>query len=319
VELLFLGTSSGTPTHHRNVSALAVLESEGRGWHLVDCGEGTQHRLLRTPLSLHELRAIHITHVHGDHCFGLPGLLASAALQGRQRPLDLVLPPQLGEWLLASLRVSHSHLGYELRLHASEDESPRLLGQLQVRSVPLTHRVPCWGYRFEEHFPSPRLDVERLRQEGIAAGESWGQLARGQDVIFAGRHLRAADYRLPGRPPRCLVVAGDNGDPARLAEACQGASALVHEATYLQALADARPELGHSGARAVAEFAERSGLPNLVLSHFSPRYGPPGSPGENLDDLRAEAAAVYSGQLLLAEDLLHLRLDRAGQLHALPT
>jgi len=88
MDLLFLGTCAGVPTKARNVSATAVIEASGSGWYLVDCGEGTQHQLLRTPLSIRDLRAIFITHVHGDHCFGLPGLLASAGMSGRTQPLS---------------------------------------------------------------------------------------------------------------------------------------------------------------------------------------------------------------------------------------
>ncbi|CAM5602375.1 Ribonuclease BN [Stutzerimonas stutzeri] len=97
--LVFLGTSSGTPTPARNVTGLALQEDAGKAWYLIDCGEGTQHRLLRMPLSLHDLRAIFITHVHGDHCYGLPGLLASAGMMGRRHPLEIIAPAGIARTL----------------------------------------------------------------------------------------------------------------------------------------------------------------------------------------------------------------------------
>lgn len=121
MDLLFLGTSAGVPTKARNVSATAVIEASGSHWYLVDCGEGTQHRLLHTPLSIRDLRAIFITHVHGDHCFGLPGLLASAGMSGRTQPLEVILPAVLHDWVRQGLVASDTFLPFELRLLPVEE------------------------------------------------------------------------------------------------------------------------------------------------------------------------------------------------------
>ena len=106
MNLKFLGTSAGVPTKNRNVSGVALRESKGKGWYLIDCGEGTQHQVLHTKLSFHSLKAIFITHVHGDHCYGLPGILASAGMGGRKAPLTIVAPA--GKWLCKSYRVTFS-------------------------------------------------------------------------------------------------------------------------------------------------------------------------------------------------------------------
>ncbi|WP_263139078.1 ribonuclease Z [Pseudomonas sp. RIT-PI-AD] len=320
MDLLFLGTSSGTPTRARNVSGLALLEAAGKGWHLVDCGEATQHQVLRTPLSLQALRAIHITHVHGDHCFGLPGLLASAGLLGRTRALPIVAPRGIEEWVRASLRMSHAHLPFALDFQATEGLGEWRHDDLRVEAVALSHRVPSYAYRFTEARPDPLLDIARLERDGVPRGPLWGQLARGLDVVHEGRPLRAEDYQRCTRPPRCVVIAGDNDRPDLLGDACQGAHVLVHEATYTRAVAeDARADYGHSSAARVAAFAESVGLPNLVLTHFSARYQADPRRTPCIDDIRAEAAAAYPGRLFLAEDFLRLRLDKQGLLEQVET
>ena len=315
MDLLFLGTSSGTPTRARNVTGLALLEDSGKGWYLVDCGEGTQHQVLRTPLTLHGLRAIFITHVHGDHCYGLPGLLASAGMARRQQPLDIIAPAAIEGWVRTTLAMSQSGLPYELRFHAVETLDSWRNQQMRVEATALSHRVPSWGYSFTETRPDPRLDVERLDREGIPRGPLWGALMHGNDIELAGRILHSEDYLLPTRTSRRIVVGGDNDRPELLREACQGAQLLVHEATYTQTVAEAgKAEFGHSTAAQVAAFAAEIGVPNLVLTHFSARYQNIPGRGLSVEDIRAEAARHYDGQLILAEDLLRLRLDKAGQL-----
>ncbi|MCO4758503.1 MAG: ribonuclease Z, partial [Oceanospirillaceae bacterium] len=156
MQITFLGTSSGTPTRSRNVSAIALNPEGKRDWYLIDCGEGTQHRLLRAPLSLMKLRAILITHMHGDHCYGLPGLLASAQLSGRTEPLTLIGPAALQPFLQAMMQFAELSLEYELRFVMVESRQQVWDEQgMKISCCPLSHRVPSYGYRFEE------TDVER--------------------------------------------------------------------------------------------------------------------------------------------------------------
>lgn len=317
MELLFLGTSSGTPTRNRNVSGLAVLPGQGKGWYLVDCGEATQHRLLGTPLSLHGLAGVFITHVHGDHCYGLPGLLASAGLQGRSQPLDIIAPEGIEAWLQVTFSLTHTHLPFELRFHATEallEGGAWQDAHMAVSATALAHRVPSYGYRFMAKAASPRLNIEKLEQAQVPRGVAWGALARGQDVLLEGQRLRSADFLHYQQPARCIVVAGDNSAPALLAQACKGAQALVHEATYTAEVAQGKLQHGHSSAAAVAAFAAEVGLPNLVLTHFSPRYQARARRGLSMDDLHSEAAAHYNGQLILAADYDRFRLTREGVL-----
>jgi len=317
MDLLFLGTSAGVPTKARNVSATAVIEASGSQWYLVDCGEGTQHQLLRTPLSIRDLRGVFITHVHGDHCFGLPGLLASAGMSGRTQPLDLILPAALHDWLRLGLAASDTFLPFELRLLAVEQLTDWCSDTLRVSTVQLSHRVPSVGYVFTELNPEPRLDVQRLDAEGIPRGPLWGELAKGHSVEHAGRVLHGRDYLRASRPARKVIVCGDNDSPELLAEVAKGADVLVHEATFTQPIIErSGATFGHSSAAQVARFAETAGVRNLVLTHFSARYQPDPRRSPCIDDVREEALAQYSGNLTLARDLQRYHIGRDGSLCA---
>lgn len=318
MDLQFLGTSSGVPTKARNVSATAVIEASGKSWYLVDCGEGTQHQLLHTSLSMRDLRGIFITHVHGDHCYGLPGLLASAGMSGRSEPLELIMPLALHEWLRLSLAVSQTYLPFELHLLAVETLQDWRSTQVAVTTVELSHRVPSYGFVFTEINPEPRLDTERLQADGIPRGPLWGDLAHGRQVEHEGRVLDTLTYLKASRAARRIVVCGDNDSPALLAEAAKGADVLVHEATFTEpVLQRSQSNFGHSTAAAVAQFAEAAGVPNLVLTHFSARYQDNPQRSPSIDDVRQEAQAHYSGQLTLARDLQRYHLGKDGLLAAL--
>ncbi|MBA1321140.1 ribonuclease Z [Pseudomonas shirazensis] len=317
MDLQFLGTSSGVPTKARNVSATAVIEASGKSWYLVDCGEGTQHQLLHTPLSMRDLRGIFITHVHGDHCYGLPGLLASAGMSGRSEPLELIMPLALHEWLRLSLAVSQTYLPFELHLLAVETLQDWRSAQVAVTTVELSHRVPSYGFVFTEINPEPRLDTERLQADGIPRGPLWGDLAHGRQVEHEGRVLDTLTYLKASRAARRIVVCGDNDSPALLAEVAKGADVLVHEATFTEpVLQRSQSNFGHSTAAAVAQFAEAAGVPNLVLTHFSARYQDNPQRSPSIDDVRQEALAHYSGQLTLARDLQRYHLGKDGLLAA---
>ena len=318
MDILFLGTSAGVPTRRRNVSALALIEDQGKGWFLIDCGEATQHQLLRTPLSVADLRAICITHVHGDHCYGLPGLLASAAMIGRSQPLALIAPRAVQDWLAATQALTALHLPFELQFHALEDFAGLALGAWDLDVFPLSHRVPSHAFRFRETRRPQRLDPAALAAAQVPRGALWGRLQAGEDVVHQGRLLLGADFLQAAYPERRLVVAGDNEAPELLADACRGAQVLVHEATYAQAHIDKTGQSwGHSSAAGIAAFAEAQRLPALLLTHFSPRYQADPGRSPSIEELRQEAATCYSGELHLAEDFSRFRLDRQGRLRAL--
>ncbi|MCV6587445.1 MAG: ribonuclease Z [Marinobacterium sp.] len=321
MKITFLGTASGAPGRERNVSATAVQPANGRAWVLVDCGEATQHQLLRTALSPQRLAAILITHVHGDHCYGLPGLLASCQLNGRTAPLTIVGPADIWHYLQAVIRFTQLQIGFELRFVDVSDALALEVAGLAISAVSLSHRVPCWGYRLQEVSVERRLNIQRLRYDGVIAGPEWGLLQKGQDVRLAdGRLLRSADYTCVAHMPRAVVVAGDNDQPELLAPLCDRHTVLVHEATYTNdVLQQVGPEPQHSSAAMVAEFASKAGLQNLILTHFSPRYlkRPRRRKDRSMAQLRSEAQAGYCGNLFLAEDFQCYQIASGGDVSLL--
>lgn len=322
MEFTFLGTSAGTPTRSRNVSALALSHYGHKPWYLVDCGEGTQHQLLRAHYSVMQLRAIFITHIHGDHTFGLPGLLTSASMLGRTEPLDVIAPVQTRRFINTTLENSDSSLNYTLNFIDSETDDFLWRDEhFEVTSVALSHRVPCRAYLFTEQNVERQLLPDKLNEEGITPGPGWGELQKGNDIMLEdGCLLRSDDYTRNPRVARRLVVAGDNDDPALLTHACTGSHALIHEATYTREVADrVGPWPQHSSAEQVARFAQQVQLPNLVLTHFSSRYQSASGGTPNINQLAAEALQHYRGQLFLARDLASYRLHTDLSLSCLTT
>ncbi|MFM8974513.1 MAG: ribonuclease Z [Vulcanococcus sp.] len=314
MQVTFLGTSSGVPTRGRNVSAVALrLPQRAELW-LFDCGEGTQHQFLRSELRVSQLSRIFITHMHGDHVFGLPGLLASLGLAGTCSGIDLYGPDPLRDYLEGVLRTSSTRIGYPLRTHRVKPaaQSGAVLledDDLQVRCTPLTHRVPAFAYRVDQRPRPGRFDVERAQALGIPPGPIYAQLTAGQTVTLAdGRIIHGAQLCGPPRPGSSVVYCTDTVFCDAAVELAQGADLLIHESTFAHAEAEMAIARQHSTSTMAAQTALAAGVKQLVLTHLSPRYMP-GNP-VTADDLLAEARAIFPNTEL-AKDFLTLELSPA--------
>ncbi|OHV08755.1 ribonuclease Z [Kushneria phosphatilytica] len=317
MRLRFTGSCAGVPSRQRNVSGLTLQPEHSRRWYLIDCGEGTQHQLMRMSLSLARLEAVLITHVHGDHCYGLPGLLASASMAGRRTPLTLIGPQAVWTFLTAVRETTGLHLDFPLHfIDAATLTESLVLTEFTITAAALSHGIECHGYAFEERGIEASLDTARLEADGVPRGPLWGRLQKGETVYDAqGRQLKGEHYQLMARRPRRLVVSGDNNVPARLTGLCQGADLLVHEATYTEEVIERLgTDNGHCSAARIAAFAEAEGVPNLLLTHFSPRYGRDRRAQNSMAELEREARDRYTGCLALAEDLQPYVLSREGEL-----
>lgn len=316
MEITFLGTSSGVPTKKRNVSGLTLKKKDSKSWILVDCGEGTQHQLLHTKLSLKNLSAICITHVHGDHCYGLPGLLATTAMSGRTEPLTIIAPTGIEEFIKSTLQLTDTHLSYSINFIQIETiDSTVDFEEFRISAIELSHRVRSFAYSFTETNISKKLDTKKLESLGVEKGPLWGQLQKGESIILNdGSQLEANDCYLKDDIPRKVIIGGDNDNPELLLDASKGASLIVHEATYTQAISDkVGPGPQHSSAKAVAIFAEKCKLSNLILTHFSARYQANNEKPDSIDDIKNETKENYSGNLWIANDLDVFRLDKSGE------
>ena len=310
MQVTFLGTSSGVPTRARNVSAVALrLPQRSEMW-LFDCGEGTQHQFLRSDLRLSQLRRVFITHMHGDHVFGLPGLLASLGLSGScNAGVDLYGPDPLDAYLTGALNNSSTRIGYPLQVHrvrqAAEQGSVLFEDDdLTVRCTPLTHRVPAYAYRVEQKPLAGRFDIARAKELQIPPGPVYAQLKRGETVTLEdGRVIDGTSLCGPERPGVSVVYCTDTVFSEAAVELARGADLLIHESTFAHAEAEMAFQKQHSTSTMAAQTAAEAGVGQLVLTHLSPRYvaGNPVTP----DDLLREAQAIFPNTTL-ARDFLCL-------------
>ena len=307
MRLTFLGTAAGTPSVERSVTALAIALDDSKEWYLVDCGEGTQHQLLKCRYTLSGLSAIFITHIHGDHMFGLPGLICSASMQGRTDPLTIYAPEGVESFVRHSLEsAAVSHLPFELMFERTDGPSFSFEDQnFSVTAHGLSHRVPSFAYRFSE-VPRPgSLDQNKLEQIDVPKGPLWGELQAGNSIILeCGRMVDPEEVKLPPEPSRIAVIGGDNDKPELLVDAMKGADVLVHEATFTDPVYQrVGPQYMHSTAKMVGEAAEKAGIGSVILTHISGRFRKKSNSFENdIEALRQETSDVYQGTVELAED-----------------
>jgi ribonuclease Z len=292
VEITFLGTSSGVPTRSRNVSSVALrLPQKAEVW-LFDCGEATQHQLLRSDLKISQIKRIFITHMHGDHIFGLMGLLASCGLAGVAQDIDLYGPPGLEEYIKACCKYSYTHFAARLRVHCitpgivCEDE------EFTVSCLQLKHRVPAFGYRIEEKDKPGRFDVAKAIELGIPSGPIYGRLKNGETVTLPdGRKIDGKKLCGETESGRKVVYCTDTVFCDSAVELAKNADVLIHEATFAHQDAQMAFESLHSTSTMAAQVALLAGVKQLIMTHFSPRY----TPGNalNLDDLSQEARSIF--------------------------
>ena len=259
------------------MSAFAV-ELE-RSWILVDCGDGTQHQVLRSPLSTARLDAILLTHLHGDHALGLPGLLSSMGLEGRERPLQIVGPLGIRDWLAATARLPLLHVEFDLdiieldeRDFAAEPVLAAEIADHRLEVLPLQHRVPCFGYRIDEPAHGRRVLADVARSLGVGFGPDLGRLQRGHAVTVEGRTVTPDEVLGDPRPSRSVAVFGDTRPCANGVRLARHVDLLVHEATYDVAHAELAERWTHSTTEQAAAVARDAGASRLLITHFSSRH-----------------------------------------------
>jgi ribonuclease Z len=292
LQITFLGTSSGVPTRIRNVSSVALRLPQRAEFWLFDCGEGTQHQILRSDLKVSQLRRIFITHMHGDHIFGLMGLLASSGLAGNAQRIDIYGPPDLEEYLKACRRYSQTHFSYPVKVHLVRPGQIYEDDEFSVTCAPLKHRVPAFGYCVAEKNRPGHFDVERAKALGIPPGPIYGRLKQGEVVSLPdGRRINGVDLCGPTLMGRRMVYCTDTLFCENAVELAQDADVLIHEATFAHQDADLAYQRLHSTSTMAAQVALAAQVKLLIMTHFSPRY----APGNALEvkDLLLEARAIF--------------------------
>jgi ribonuclease Z len=305
LDVLFVGTAGSAPTAARGLPALLVRR--GGDKLLFDCGEGTQRQLLRST-GLIELEEIFITHFHADHVLGLPGMLKTFSLRGRERPLTVYGPPGLRD-LFVALGPIVGRQPFDLKLVELAPNEELRRDDYRIAAFEVSHRVPAYGYAIVEDERLGRFDEERARALGVREGPDFGRLHRGEPVPGTGGDVHPDQVVGPSRPGRKVVLAGDTAPSPMTAAAAHGADLLVHEATFGDEELDRAVETGHSTARQAAELAREADVKLLAITHVSQRYAGP--------DLRDEAREVFP-ETIVPRDFDRVEIpfpERGGPVH----
>jgi ribonuclease Z len=269
LDVVFLGTSGSAPTARRATSATLIRRGGDRL--LFDCGEGTQRQLLRSDVGLVDLEEIFLTHFHADHYLGLPGMLKTFALRGREVPLTLYGPSGLRD-LLAALRRVFGNLTYPVETVELGAGDVLSRPDYEIRSFAVDHRTHAVGYVIAEATRPGRFDLETADALGVLPRER-GALQRGESVrLESGQTVHADQVLGVGRPGRSIALTGDTAPCATVVSAAEGVDVLVHEATFLADELQRARETGHSTAGQAALVAREAGVKMLALTHVSSRY-----------------------------------------------
>ncbi|GFH41207.1 ribonuclease Z [Pseudolactococcus insecticola] len=281
MEIQFLGTGAGQPAKQRNVTSIALklLAERNEIW-LFDCGEATQHQILHTSIRPRKITKIFITHLHGDHIFGLPGFLSSRSFQAstldeQQTDLAIYGPVGIKNYVMTALRLSGSKLGYRIDFHELEGSDAGLIYSDETFDVymeTLDHTIYCMGYRIVEKDKKGELDAEALKAAGVPFGPLFGKVKKGQDIEVDGKIIHSKEFIGPDKKGRVVTILGDTRQTDRAVRLAVGSDLLVHEATYEAKESNIARKHGHSTTKQAAEVAQKAQVKRLLLTHISARY-----------------------------------------------
>lgn len=271
-DVVFLGTGAAVPTLQRGTTSQFVSI---HGHHyLLDAGEGVQLMLRQHRLPFQKIKGIFITHMHGDHVLGLPGLLSTMSLLGRKAPLQIWGPPGLSDWLGATWKAISAHHTFSFQVSEWSRETSCIIHEeerYRLLSFPVKHRVDACGIRLEEHGLKWKLKGDLVRRAKLPF-DVRKQLQNGEEVDWEGQRLLPEEWAVTPRLPKSYVFSGDTRPCESLKEAAQSATVLCHDATFLHRDADKAKSTHHSTVKEAARLAGRAGVEQLVLTHISSRY-----------------------------------------------
>lgn len=268
-----LGNSAAKPTPHAHPSAQVVNLNEQ--YYLIDAGEGVQHQLIRRGINPLRLRAVFISHLHGDHCFGLIPLLATLGLEGKRTPIDIYAPAPMGEILEFNRKIFLEDLPYEIKWHEVRTTEHRIIMEnntLEVWSIPLRHRVPTAGFHFKEKAPQLNVDKFKIERYGLSIAQIVAA-KRGEDITLEdGTVLPCEEITYIPHKARSYAYLSDTNYSAKAAERVKGVDLLYHETTYAMSDEMWASGRGHSTTIEAAKVALKAEAKRLIIGHFSARY-----------------------------------------------
>jgi ribonuclease Z len=271
LKIVFLGTSAAIPTFQRGLSSIAIVR--GAEILIFDTGEGMQLKYIRSKLGMNKKMKIFITHIHGDHCLGLLGLLQTLSLMGRTKPIEIFGEPRVEEFILVNQKILNFNINYQIIVHKIQNEG--LLVEEKdycIKTCFADHSILAFSYLIEEYKRPGIFDVEKARKCGIPEGQLYRLLQYGIDIEYKGRKLFAKNFTGPSRPGRKIGISGDTRPSKKLQQFFTGCDVLVFESTFTEQDKNKAIERFHSTALETSLFAKNANVKKLILTHFSSRY-----------------------------------------------
>lgn len=293
LSVTILGNNSAVPTHNRHPTAQVIQTLDHT--FLIDCGEGTQMQMNLYKIRRGKINHIFISHLHGDHYFGLIGLLTSLGLNHRMQDLHIYSPPPLREIIDLQLNVTNANLPYQLYFHDLNNEEIIFEDKkISIESFRVKHRIECWGFLFREKKNLRKIDIKKVRSYNIPSS-FYESLHEGKDFVTPANEVIKNEILTTATiPPKAYAYCADTGYFESIAEKIQGVDLLYHESTYLHVLEDKAASRFHSTAKQAAWIAKKAGVKKLLLGHFSSMY-------EDLSAFKAEASEVFENSEVAEE------------------
>lgn len=271
MNIVFLGTGGSWPSAKRNVSSVAV--KRGSEIILFDCGEGTQRQFQKSKLSYMQISKIFITHFHGDHFLGLPGLIQTMQLNDREIPLNIYGPKGMNGLLDQILSLGYFKPNYKIISHEIDEKDVLDFGEYKIDIIRVKHGIPALAYALEEKNRPGRFNKPKALELGIPEGPLFSKLQKGESIVLKdGRKIASNMVLGPPRKGRKIVISGDTVPLSKMIDFAKDADILIHDATFDSSLEDVSSDYGHTTASQAAEIAKKAKVGKLYLTHISPRY-----------------------------------------------
>lgn len=300
MKIIFLGTGGSLPTKNRGLTSIAIRR-KGECL-LFDCGEGTQRQMTQTKISPMKINAILITHFHGDHFLGIPGLVQTLSLMDREKDLGIYGPPGTEEKISALLKIPTYDLKFKIKIQDLQPGDEIQKNEYRIKTEENDHSTPGIAYAIIEKQRPGKFYVEKAKELGLEPGPKYSRLQNGESIELSdGTVVDPEQVIGPPRPGRVIVYTGDTRPSQKIREFAEGADVLIHDSTFAADLEEEAQVAGHSTTQGAARIAKEAGVGKLFLVHPSPRYS-------DVSELEEEAREIFP-DAVFAEDLMEYEVE----------
>lgn len=289
MKIVFLGTGGSYPTPKRNVTSIA-LKFKGDVI-LFDCGEGTQRQIMESSISFMKIKKIFISHFHGDHFLGIPGLIQSMNLNDREDPLEIYGPVGTSEVMKKLITLGYFRPGFEIDIYELNSEARLRFDEYSITTIKSNHNVPTLGFSFKEDDKKGRFKKQKALFIGIPEGPLFSKIHNGESIEVDGKMIQPEDVVGPPRKGRQVVYSSDTKPSEEIVEAAEDADVLIHDGTLDSSLSDKALLHDHSSVDMAARAAKEAGVRKLFITHISPRY-------EEATSLELEAKKIFENSTI---------------------